>query len=126
MPDNLESVPTVCLVTFRRDGREVPTAVWVVGVDGRLFVNTESRSGKVKRVRHTPAVRLAPCTWRGRPLGDWRQGRASIVADAALVARVNQALRAKYGWQAGLNRFLAKFSRRIAERTILEVRLDSA
>jgi len=59
----------VQLTTFRRDGRGVPTPVHLV-VDGETaFFRTWDVTGKAKRLRHTPAVRIAPATFRGRPLG---------------------------------------------------------
>ncbi len=57
------------LVTYRRDGRDVPTPVWAAPADGRLYVRTVRRSGKVSRLLREPHVLIAPCTARGRPLG---------------------------------------------------------
>ena len=58
----------VQLTTFRRDGRAVPTPVHLV-VDGDAgFFRTWDVAGKAKRLRHTSAVRIAPATFRGRPL----------------------------------------------------------
>jgi hypothetical protein len=45
MPGGVESARTVSLATFRRDGRQVNTPVWVVRVGDRLYVNTEAASG---------------------------------------------------------------------------------
>jgi uncharacterized protein len=55
------------LTTFRRDGRAVPTAVHVVMADGEVFFRTWDVAGKAKRLAHTPAVQIAPATFRGRP-----------------------------------------------------------
>ncbi len=59
----------VRLTTFRRDGTPVPTAVHIV-VDGdTAFFRTWNTTGKAKRLRHTPAVLVAPSTMRGHPHG---------------------------------------------------------
>ncbi len=57
------------LVTYRRDGRPVPTPVWAAEADGRLYVRSERASGKAKRLRRDPRMLVAPCTVRGKPLG---------------------------------------------------------
>ena len=38
----------VSLATFRRDGRQVRTPVWVAPHEGRLYVFSECDAGKVK------------------------------------------------------------------------------
>jgi PPOX class probable F420-dependent enzyme len=124
MTGGMESARTVSLATFRRDGRQVDTPVWVVMVGDRLYVNTESASAKVKRIRNNPRIRMAPSTMGGRPLAEWREGTARLVDDAGLVRRVNEAIRAKYGLQARIYSLFALFSRRVRERTIVEVQLS--
>jgi PPOX class probable F420-dependent enzyme len=57
------------LTTFRRDGSPVATPVHVITDGGTAFFRTWDTTGKAKRLRHTPAVRVAPATVRGRPLG---------------------------------------------------------
>ena len=55
------------LTTFRRDGRAVCTAVHVVMAGDQVFFRTWDVAGKAKRLAHTPAVQIAPATFRGRP-----------------------------------------------------------
>jgi PPOX class probable F420-dependent enzyme len=59
------------LVTFRRDGTPVGTAMHVVAApDGqRAYFRTWHTTGKAKRLRHTSRVELAPCTANGKPVG---------------------------------------------------------
>ena len=57
------------LTTFRRDGRAVSTPVHIVAGADAAFFRTWDVAGKAKRLRHTPAVLIAPSTVRGRPLG---------------------------------------------------------
>ncbi len=69
----------VVLTTFRRDGTAVATPVWPVAVGDRLYVVTGSAAAKLKRIRHTPGVALAPSTQRGKALGPSVDGRARIL-----------------------------------------------
>jgi PPOX class probable F420-dependent enzyme len=82
------------LVTFRRDGRPVPTPVWAARGGAHLYVRSERDAGKLKRLRNDPRVLVAPCTVRGRPLGAPFEARAKMLAreeeplaEAALAAR---------------------------------------
>lgn len=94
--ENLADEQFVLLTTFRRDGRAVPTPVWVVPLDGGLGIWTPGSSGKVKRIRRSGAVTLAPCDRRGTPLGDAVPGTARLL-DEAGTRRVRTAVRTKYG-----------------------------
>ena len=83
------------LATFRRSGAEVATPVWFAAVDGRLYVVSAGDSGKVKRIRNSARVRLAPCDARGGVRGPWQEATARIVTAGALIGRAPAALRAK-------------------------------
>jgi PPOX class probable F420-dependent enzyme len=84
------------LVTFRRDGRAVPTPVWFGLDDDRLYVRSEEGLGKVKRIRREPRVRIAPCNARGKPLGPPVDAVARIV-DSSEEERAERALQRSYG-----------------------------
>ena len=60
-------------------GVAVRTPVWFAEENGELFVRTDSRTGKVKRIRHNPKVRVAPCTFGGTLKGDWVDGEAMLL-----------------------------------------------
>ena len=94
--ENLADAQFVALTTFRRDGRAVPTPVWVVPLDGGLGVWTPGSSGKVKRIRRDGAVTLEPCTRGGTPQGEAVPGTARVL-DEAGTRRVRAAVRRKYG-----------------------------
>jgi PPOX class probable F420-dependent enzyme len=53
------------LTSFKRDGSGVTTPVWFVAEDGRLLVETEADSYKVKRIMREPTVSVALCSARG-------------------------------------------------------------
>jgi len=72
------------LVTFRRTGEAVGTPVLFVMDADRLLVRTAHDAGKLKRLRHTSAVEVAPSDQRGRHLGPSIPGRARILGPEAV------------------------------------------
>ena len=107
------------LETFRKSGQSVRTPIWFAAdpsasVDSRaakLYVYTIGNSGKVKRIRNSGRVRIAPCDMRGRLTGSWVDAKAEIVTGAE-AERGQRLLRQKYlPWKQLLD-FFASFSRR--------------
>jgi PPOX class probable F420-dependent enzyme len=113
----------VSLATFRKTGAEVRTPIWFALADDTLWIVTGGDSGKVKRLRHTPRVRVAPCDVRGLVHGAWREGAARLVEDPGDIGRAHALLRAKYGWQVTLLDLMSRLSGRIKRRAWLAVRL---
>jgi PPOX class probable F420-dependent enzyme len=111
----------VSVATFRRDGREVRTPVWVAGDAGRLYLFSEGDAGKVKRIRATKRVAVAPCDVRGGLKGDFRPGVGRVVDDAETIARGYRALRRKYGWQMTLLDLFSRLAGKIDKRALLEL-----
>jgi len=109
------------LATFRRSGGEVATPVWFAAEGGALWVVSAGDSGKVKRLRNSPRVRIAPCDARGGPRGPWQEARAQLVTDGARIARGHAALRAKYGWQVRLLDLFARLSGRVKRRAWIAI-----
>jgi PPOX class probable F420-dependent enzyme len=109
----------VSLATFRRDGREVRTPVWVAGDAGRLFVFSEGTAGKVKRIRATKRVAVAPCDVRGKLKGEFLSGVGRVVDDAETTRQGYGALKRKYGWQLALTDFFSRLSGKIDKRALL-------
>ena len=75
------------LETFRKSGAGIKTPVWFatepsVSLDSngaKLYIYTIGVSGKVKRIRNNPRVKIAPSNAGGKPLGDWVSAHAEIV-----------------------------------------------
>jgi hypothetical protein len=67
------------ITTYKRDGTGVATPVWFVQKGDRLLVQTGVASGKVKRIHHNPAVRMAACTASGRLRGQQMSGVARVL-----------------------------------------------
>lgn len=93
--DRLAAEKYVLLTTFRRDGRAVPTPVWVVRDTDALAVWTVADSGKVKRIRRDGTVTVAPCDVRGNPHGPAVPGYATV-CDPDATRRVRGLLKQKY------------------------------
>ena len=115
------------LETFKKDGTGVKTPVWFAtdpssslnSNGAKLYVYTIGVSGKVKRIRNNPRVKIAPCDMRGRVLGDWIEAHAQIVTGEE-DARGTQLLKKKYfPWKQLLD-FFAKFRNR--EHTVFVLR----
>jgi PPOX class probable F420-dependent enzyme len=70
------------ITSYRRDGTAVATPVWFVQRDGALLVETDAASGKVKRIRRHPEVRVAVCTASGRLRGQSYPATAEILPDS--------------------------------------------
>ena len=77
----LESHTYVSLTTFRKSGEEVSTPLWFALADGRLYATTPRDSGKMKRIRNNPRVRLTPCNARGKPKGESVEGLARVLEE---------------------------------------------
>jgi hypothetical protein len=113
----------VSLATFRRNGVDVKTPVWIAQVAGHFYVFSAGDAGKVKRIRTTPRVRLAACDVRGNVHSAWIEARARIVLDPALIGRVRTALRAKYGLLMRLTDAAATMTGRIRQRAYIEIEM---
>lgn len=114
----------VSLTTFRRSGAAVPTPVWVARDGDTLVVLTPAESGKVKRVRNSGRVELAPCGRFGRvaagvvPLG----GHAEIVADPATTERLTGVIRRAYGVEYRITMLVERIAaRRQKPRVVLSI-----
>lgn len=74
------------ITSYKRDGRGVATPVWFVVRDGKLLVETDAASGKVKRIRRNPQVRIAVCTASGTLCGSQVPAVANILPDSEIDA----------------------------------------
>jgi len=83
------------LESYRKSGAAVRTPLWFAEQEGVLYVYSLADSGKVKRLRNDPRVRVVPSDMRGTPQGEWVEARAEIL-DEAGAARGHQLLRQKY------------------------------
>lgn len=99
------------LESYRRNGKPVRTPLWFVEMDGRLYVRTSADAWKVKRIRHTPRIRIAVCDMRGGLKGDW-VGATARIAEGDEAERADQMLARKYGFMRRLIDWGARLRRR--------------
>lgn len=85
------------LTTFRKSGKPVTTPVWFAEKDGKLYIFTFPSAGKLKRIRHTARVRIAPCTFNGKVTGPVSEASARIVTEEQEKALADAALTKRYG-----------------------------
>ena len=83
------------ITSYRRDGSGVSTPVWFATEGDRLLVMTDSKSGKVKRIRRNPYVTIAPCSGRGKPKAKGMPAHAEILS-ASEVERSKRLIERKY------------------------------
>ena len=107
--DVLGDASYVLLTTFRKDGRAVATPVWAVRVGDELRVWTIRDSGKVKRIRRSGRVQVAPCTMRGTPRGASIEATARLMSDTEAPV-VLDALVVKYGFMGWFTRTMQRFT----------------
>jgi PPOX class probable F420-dependent enzyme len=100
IPREIQGQKYISLVTFRKSGVAVPTPVWFGEQDGKLYVKTRSDSGKFKRIRNNPSVKIAPCTMSGKVTGPEFAATARVLP-TDLWAKGKQAVNRKY-WLARL------------------------
>jgi PPOX class probable F420-dependent enzyme len=118
-----DSTRYLCLGTFRKSGVLVPTPVWFAPHQGCLYAFSAGDAGKVKRLRNSSRVRVAPCDWRGGLAGAWTDATASLVTDAAERKAAFGALRSKYGWQMWVVDVSAWLGRKIDRRAVIRIEL---
>ena len=125
-PNELARERYVNLITFRKSGAEVKTPIWFAADPQdprRLWMYTNGKSWKVKRIRNDGRARVAACNARGKVHGPWLDAAARIESDERGIARAFDLLVAKYGWQARLLLVGARLGNTWKDRTILEVTL---
>jgi len=125
-PNELARERYVNLATFRKSGAEVKTPIWFASDPQdprRLWMYTNGRSGKVKRIRNSGRSRVAACNARGGVHGPWLDATTRVETDARAIERAFDLLVQKYGWQARLLLIGARIGNTWKDRTILEVTL---
>ncbi len=123
LPDVLRKSSYISFATFRKSGEMVNTPVWAAPVDDRLYVFSESKAGKVKRLRNSSKARLATCTVTGKVTGDWFDADAVLLDDPQDINKAHRALKRKYGWQMRVGDLFARLNGRINKRAFIEIKL---
>jgi uncharacterized protein len=96
----------IALTTFRRSGQAVTTPVWFALGLGTIYVETHGDAGKLKRLRHTSRVTVAPCTYSGKVIGSVSKGYARILTEPGESTPASVALTKKYGVMRSVYHFV--------------------
>jgi PPOX class probable F420-dependent enzyme len=94
--DQLQEQQFINLTTYRKNGQPVVTTVWFAHDGDRIVGTTQAQAGKIKRMRGTPKVSIAPSTFDGKVLGESFEGVGRVLAAEEFEA-AQSALRNKYG-----------------------------
>jgi uncharacterized protein len=106
----------IALTTFRKRGQAVTTPVWFAIRLGTIYVETHADAGKLKRLRHTARVTLAPCTYSGKVTGSVIAGNARILTEHQESTAASAALAKKYGLMRSLYHFVRNARRMLQRR----------
>lgn len=110
------------LETVRKNGDPVKTPVWFVISENLVYVVTRENTGKVKRIKNDPKVRIAPCNFKGKPEGDWISGTAEFIQGENFQKAVNLRNK-KYGLMAKLAGFLSSSKGNLV---VFSIKLDNS
>ncbi|NRB39284.1 MAG: PPOX class F420-dependent oxidoreductase [Pseudomonadales bacterium] len=125
MSHNWQQGNYLSLSTQKRDGSWVNTPVWFAYDQEReaLFCFSESKAGKVKRIRNFSAVKINPCTVTGTLQGEWQDADAELLKGKQDIIYAHDALIKSYGWQMRLLNIFSKLAGKIEHRTFICIRL---
>jgi uncharacterized protein len=118
-----EGENVISLETYRRNGEPVRTPVWFLKENGILYVHTDDSTGKVKRIRRNPKVRVAPSHFRGKPKAEYVDAQAELETSPGTVEKYYSQIYKKYGLQGTFTKFLQRFSRSKANDVIIAIHL---
>jgi len=99
----------IAATTYRKSGEAVTTPIWIVALDGGRFgFWTSSSSGKSKRLHNSPRITMQASNSRGRVKADAAtvEGAAAVFTSGAEFDEVQSKVKAKYGVQVPITRFL--------------------
>ncbi len=105
------------LETYKKNEQAVRTPVWFVIDNEQIFVTTRPDTGKVKRIKNSPTVKIMPCGMRGEPKGEWIAGTARFANESE--SKNAASLRnKKYGIKA---RFVGMFAYRGVDPVVIAI-----
>ncbi|UCE12563.1 MAG: PPOX class F420-dependent oxidoreductase [Candidatus Heimdallarchaeota archaeon] len=78
----LEKQKYISLTTFYKRGKGVATPVNFATENDKIYVNTSAKSWKVKRIKDNPRAKIAPCTIRGKILGESMDVSVRILSES--------------------------------------------
>jgi PPOX class probable F420-dependent enzyme len=95
IPKEIRGQKYISLTTYRKNGQAVNTPVWFAEQGEKLYVKTRNDSGKYKRIRNNPQIKIAACSMGGKITGPEFAATARILP-VAQWPEATQALHRKY------------------------------
>lgn len=114
----LDGAQFMLLTTFRKSGEGVPTVVWFARQGDTLYLTTAAAAGKLKRIRNTGRVTVAPSDRMGKALGPAVEARGRALPPEEF-ERARAALRSRYRLPYYLITFLGALRR--TERVFIAI-----
>jgi PPOX class probable F420-dependent enzyme len=111
----------IALTTFRKTGEAVATPMWFADSFGTIYVESGANAGKLKRIRLTARVTLAPCTLSGKVTGSVIEGKARILTESQEITAAKAAMSKKYGLTRSLYYFLLDTIRTIQRKAKVDL-----
>jgi PPOX class probable F420-dependent enzyme len=120
--ESFENQQYLNIETFRKSGVGVKTPVWFALDGDALYIWTQADSGKAKRIRINPDVRIAPAKADGTPVGEWIPAKAHTDESDKALDHVTRLLKKKYGASFTMFGFMGKL--RGAKYTSIRVQVE--
>lgn len=117
---NFQTQKYISLETYKKNNQPVRTPVWFVIQDDLIYVITREKTGKVKRIKNNPHVKISLCTFSGKIIGDWNSGIANRVFDNESKIAI-KLRKKKYGFKASIAQFA---SRRKGNLVVYSIKLE--
>ncbi|TLS47094.1 PPOX class F420-dependent oxidoreductase [Streptomyces montanus] len=108
--ERLGTAKYLLITSYRKNGTEVATPVWVVRDGETLGAWTAADSWKVKRIRNRADILVGPCDVRGKPTGEQIPATAEV-CDQEGTARYRDLIARKYGVLGRLTLFGSRLRR---------------
>lgn len=107
--ETFEKAKYINIQTYKKTGQLIPTPVWFIIKDNKIFFRTSHNSGKIKRIRNNNNVKFALCDIRGKIKGEWYEGIAKIENDSdnSILFQINK----KYGLSSRLMKIFYKIKK---------------
>ncbi len=99
---SLHGAETCLVVTYTKKGKPIAQPVWPGHDTDKLYVWTEEHALKAKRVKNNPEALVAPCTFRGKPLGAPVAAQGRILTTEEERAHARARIRENWGWKQKL------------------------
>ena len=83
------------LTTYRKNGEGVSTPVIFAEKNDKIYVETQSTTYKVARIKNNPKIKIAPCNIIGKGVGQYLEGKVRILSNLEQDVAI-EALKKKY------------------------------